>query len=67
MNIKLKGNVISTKYEENNGTDKVIEQLEQENINLMLASAEMYETMYQENVNLMLAVAEVYEMMLGGV
>lgn len=47
---------------------KKIEKLEEENINLMLASAETYEVMYQENVNLMLAVAELYEtlMMNGG-
>lgn len=43
-----------------------IQQLEEENVNLMLASAETYEVMYQENVNLMLAVAEIYETMNGG-
>lgn len=40
-----------------------IKQLEEENMNLMLAAAESYEMQYNENMNLMLAVAELYEMM----
>ena len=47
--------------------DEYIKKLSEENTNLMLASAETYETMYQENTNLMLAIAEVYESMNGGV
>ena len=35
--------------------------LQEENMNLMLASAETYEQMYNENMTLMLAVAEMYE------
>ena len=46
--------------------DEKITMLEQENLSLMIASAETYETMYQENVNLMLAVAELYETVMNG-
>lgn len=46
--------------------DEKITILEQENLSLMLSSAETYETMYQENVNLMLAVAELYETVMNG-
>lgn len=35
--------------------------LQEENMNLMLASAETYEQMYTENMSLMLAVADMYE------
>lgn len=35
--------------------------LQEENMSLMLASAETYEQMYTENMTLMLAVAEMYE------
>ena len=35
--------------------------LEEENMMLMMASAETYEQMYNENMALMLAVAEMYE------
>ena len=35
--------------------------LQEENMSLMLASAETYEQMYSENMTLMLAVAEMYE------
>ena len=44
-----------------------ISSLEDENMMLMMASAETYEQMYNENMNLMLAVAEMYEMMVGGI
>jgi hypothetical protein len=47
-------------------TEEKVQQLQEENINLMLASAETYETMYQENVNLMLAVTELYEIIMNG-
>ena len=47
-------------------TEDKVQQLQEENINLMLASAETYEVMYQENVNLMLAVAELYETVMTG-
>lgn len=46
--------------------EEKVQRLEEENINLMLASAETYEVMYQENVNLMLAVAELYETLMNG-
>lgn len=48
------------------GKDEYIKKLSEENTNLMLASAETYETMYLENTNLMLAVAEIYEQVNGG-
>lgn len=35
--------------------------LEQENLNVMLATTEMYEEQYNENLNLMLAITELYE------
>ena len=38
-----------------------IKKLEDENMSLMLASAETYEQMYAENMSLMLAIAEMYE------
>ena len=47
--------------------DEYIKILSEDNTNLMLASAEIFETVYQENTNLMLAIAEVYESMNGGV
>lgn len=47
--------------------DEYIKILSEDNTNLMLASAEIFETMYVENTNLMLAIAEVYELMNGGV
>lgn len=40
--------------------------LQEENMMLMLASAETYEQMYNENMNLMLAIAEMYEAFTGG-
>ena len=47
--------------------DEYIKIISEDNTNLMLASAEIFETMYVENTNLMLAIAEVYELMNGGV
>lgn len=43
-----------------------VSNLEQENLNLMLAITETYETMFEENTNLMLALTEVYELLMGG-
>lgn len=38
-----------------------IANLEQENLNIMIATTDMYEQQYNENLNLMLAITELYE------
>lgn len=40
---------------------KTIEKLNKENMELMIASAEIYEQMYNENMTLMVALADMYE------